>query len=584
MDVAILPDVTQISVQASSQTGKTEVELNLLSYFCATDAGPIMLLEPTFAMCESVSKDRLAPLIRDTEILSRLFGDFRGRRESSNTLLHKKFPGGHLTLSTSQSPSQLASRPIRILLADEIDRFPVSAGGGGSEGEGDPLSLAIKRTITFWNRKLVFVSSPTVKGISRIEREYLKSDQRVFLLPCQHCGAFQELKFERLKYEREDPKNTTRYVCVECQKEWNENLKMELMRLGKWQPRAPFNGNAGFHISELYSPWRRFSDVVEDFLRCEKYEEMLRVFHNTSLGLSFESSLGEVLDWKNVYLSNRSNRYLEGKTILIDDILFATLGADIQADRIELECVGWSSEKNSFSLSYDVLMGDTTQPDVWNQLTDIIQNRSWILKKSGAQIPISLSAIDSGYNTQVVYNFCRKFKSKVVAVKGNPNQRSIVGLPKHVDITLRKGKVASGAKYFPVGVNIAKGELFSWLKLPQPLPSETSPPGYCLFPDHYTENYFKGLVSSEAMVEEIFKGERRIVFNWNQSIRNEPLDARIYARAAAALHGLDRYSKEHWNKLREELGLKIPSQKPEKEDPQEVQPKRKSRKSLLAMN
>ena len=163
MDAVNEPGVSEVVYMTSSQIGKTEILNNIIGYFAHQDPSPMLLIQPTLDMAETWSKDRLAPMIRDTDALTDLFGDPRSR-DSNNTLLHKKFPGGHITMAGANSPSSLASRPIRIVLLDEEDRYPHSAGT-----EGDPGSLAQKRTTTFWNRLLVTASTPTIEDESKIE-------------------------------------------------------------------------------------------------------------------------------------------------------------------------------------------------------------------------------------------------------------------------------------------------------------------------------------------------------------------------------------------------------------------------------
>jgi phage terminase large subunit GpA-like protein len=291
---------------------------------------------------------------------------------------------------------------------------------------------------------------------------------------------------------------------------------------------------------------------------------------NTSLELTYETSVGTRLDWKSLYFSNRDT-YLEGRELLIDDILLITCGVDVQGDRLELEVVGFSETKESFSLDYQVILGDTTQPETWAKLTDFITTTRWRLRSTGAEIPISLTCVDSGYNTQIVYNYCRRMMNKAIPIKGNPHLQSFTGLPKQVDITLKKQRVASGVRLFPLGVNVIKAQLFAWLRLERPLSKEKYPNGFCHFPEHYDETYFQGL-TSEAMVEEAFHGERRIVFKKNTDVRNEPLDARCYAIGAAEISGPSRTSEKGWNNIRRELGLLPPLKEPK--EPKAGKPKK----------
>jgi len=174
MDALSDPEVRRVVFMTSSQIGKTTILENIIGYYIHHEPAPILVVQPTLAMAQSFSKDRLAPMIRDCPSLKGLIKDPR-TRFAENTTLHKKFDGGHISIVGSNSPSSLASRPIKILLVDELDRFELSAGG-----EGDPLNLAIKRTTTFWDRKIFICSTPTIKGISRIEAEYELGDQRKF--------------------------------------------------------------------------------------------------------------------------------------------------------------------------------------------------------------------------------------------------------------------------------------------------------------------------------------------------------------------------------------------------------------------
>ena len=181
MDAFNDPDIQRIVVMTSSQVGKTEILLNAIGYYIDQDPSPMLIVQPTLQMGQSFSKDRLASMIRDTDKIKDCVKDARSR-DSGNTTMHKKFAGGHLSIVGSNSASGLASRPIRILLMDEVDRYEQSAGA-----EGSPISLAVARTKTFWNRKIFMCSTPTIKGLSAIETAFEESDKRYFHVPCPEC-------------------------------------------------------------------------------------------------------------------------------------------------------------------------------------------------------------------------------------------------------------------------------------------------------------------------------------------------------------------------------------------------------------
>jgi len=209
MDALNESNVHSVVVMSSAQVGKTELILNVLGFHIDYDPSPILVIQPTLEMAESFSKDRLAPMIRDTKALRGKVKDAKSR-DSNNTLLHKKFPGGHISLAGANSPASLASRPIRIVLCDEVDRYPTSAGS-----EGDPVNLARKRTATFYNKKVILASTPTLKNASRIEAAYEETDKRRYHVPCPDCGQFQHLKWKQIKWDK-DKLDYTAYYCEAC--------------------------------------------------------------------------------------------------------------------------------------------------------------------------------------------------------------------------------------------------------------------------------------------------------------------------------------------------------------------------------
>lgn len=299
-----------------------------------------MMIQPTISMAETVSKDRITPLFRDTPSLNNKLSTKlrdKGIFATNNTISHKVFPGGHLTLVGANSPTSLASRPIRILLIDEVDRFPESAGS-----EGDPVSLAIKRTTTFRNRKIFLTSTPTERGQSRIEKAFLESDQRYFFVPCVHCGSEQILDWRQVRWNDNDYR-TARYHCLHCDAVITDLERWQSLKHGRWSPSNTFNGIAGFHISELYSPWVSVATIAKNYFESRRGgEELLRVWWNTSLGLPYE----EHQDQTPIHnLMARSEDFSIQR--IPNEVVYITVGTDTQDDRIECTFVGWRSETGS---------------------------------------------------------------------------------------------------------------------------------------------------------------------------------------------------------------------------------------------
>lgn len=494
------PLVEQISVMSSAQVGKTELLLNIIGYFVDYDPSPILLLQPTIEMAQAFSKDRLAPMVRDTPALKGKIKDSKSR-DSGNTILHKSFAGGHITMAGANSPASLASRPIRILLADEPDRYPASAGT-----EGDPFNLAMKRTTTFWNRKIIAVSTPTVKGASRIEKLYEESSKERYFLPCPSCGELQPLSWKNIDFE------TFGHACEACgsissQDDW-------LRYPGVWIAENPDQKkHRGFHLNELVSPWRRWPDIIGQFLRDKASPETLKTFINTSLGETWEDK-GEEVDGDEIY--RRREHY---ETDIPEQVCVLTCAVDVQDDRLELEVVGWAAGYERFSIEFKILRGDPSIPAVWESLDQEISRK--LEHPSGHLLGIACTVIDSGgHFTQQVYQFCKPREIKrVYAIKGVGGAgKPLVGRASKSN----KGKVS----LLPIGVDTGKESVMAHLQIFEP------GPGYYHFPvaPMYDEEYFAQL-TAETCLTTWRNGVA--VRKWKQTRkRNEAFDLAVYNLAA----------------------------------------------------
>ena len=508
MDALNDPSTERVVLMTSAQVGKTEILLNAIGYYMDYDPSPIMVLQPTLDMAKTFSKDRLAPMLRDSPALKDKVGDPRSR-DSDNTVLHKKFTGGHVTIVGANSPSSLASRPVRILLADEVDRYPPSAGE-----EGDPLSLAIKRTTTFWNRKMVFVSTPTIKGYSRIEQEYENSTREEWKVACPHCGEYQAFRWSQIRFD------DGTMECPSCRSRFDEFVWKR--QPGKWVAREENQGSRGFHLNELASPWRRWEEVIADFKKAKDSPELLKTWVNTSLGESWE----EKSDTDASLVMKRREQYMAQ---VPDEVLLLTCGVDVQDDRLELEVVGWSHGKESWGIEYQVFIGDTSQDPVWKQLDQYLQKE--FTYADGTGIHITSTCIDSGgHRTSEVYKFCRaREHRRIFAVKGRGGE----GIP-FIGKPSRNNR--ENAALFVLGVDQGKATIISRLKI------NFEGDGYCHFPmkkeTGYNEDFFEG-ITSESMRIVTKKGVRKVTWVKRPGVRNEPLDCRNYATAAMEIFNPD---------------------------------------------
>ena len=344
------PTVENIVFMTGAQVGKTEIINNSVGYFIHQDPSPMLVVQPTLELAKMWSQDRLSPMLRDTPVLKDKVKDAR-TRDSGKTLYQKSFPGGYIAIVGANSAAGLASRPIRCVFLDEVDRYPASAGS-----EGDPIDLARARTKTFtYNRKIVMVSTPTNKGASRIETAYEQSDQRKYYVPCPDCGHHQVLMWSQVQWDKDAPE-TAQYVCEDCGSCWDDAKRYRAVSRGEWRATAEFNGTAGFHLSGLYSPWTPLGDIAREFLKAKKLPDTLRVFLNTTLAESWEDT-GERVD--DFAVAERAEEY---GPKLDRNILVLSCGVDVQDDRLELEVVGWGKEEESWSVDYRTLYGDPSTP------------------------------------------------------------------------------------------------------------------------------------------------------------------------------------------------------------------------------
>ena len=515
----------------AAQIGGTEAGTNFLGYCMHIAPSPTMFVQPTDEMVKRLSKGRIDPLIEMCPELQQRVAPSKSR-DSNNTITQKSFSGGVLILAGANSAAGLRSVPIRNLVLDEVDAYPQDL-----DGEGSPIDLAMARTRTFPNHRVFMLSTPTIDGSSAIDREFKETDQNYYHVPCPVCGTMQPLVFANLKWEEGDP-DSVKYQCAHCGELIAERHKIDMLANGQWVPSKPERVSPdviGFHLNSLYSPygWHSWRQIVRDFLVAKDNQSKLKVFVNTTLGETW-AERGEAPPYKNLY--NRRERYRIGQVPV--DVCFLTAGVDVQRDRLELEIVGWCADKRSYSIDYRVLEGETAATKVWERLADVLSER-WP-RKDGTELPIRLMAIDTGYNTTHVYTFCRRYSAdRVVPIKGQDHLGMAVAPPKSVDVT-KSGKKVGKLRLWNVGVSFLKGELYAALRLERD-ENNVPPPNYCHFPQ-YDEHYFRGL-TAEEQVKRIVRGYPK--FQWVKRYeRNEPLDCRIYARAAAVIVGLDRLSPE----------------------------------------
>lgn len=500
--------VREIIIMSSSQLLKTEVLLNAIGYFARLDPCPILLLQPTVEMAEGFSKERLAPMIRDTPTLTTLFADPKSRN-SNNTVRKKLYPGGYVQMEGANSPVGLAMRAIRLLLCDEVDRYPPSAGR-----EGDPVSIAMARMETFFNSLIIMTSSPTEKGVSRIEQAYESSDQRKCFVTCVHCRKEQVLTWAHVKWPKGEPHNAQLH-CEQCDTAWPEAARHAMLARHQWKPTAVSQkpGRIGFHGSKLYSPWTQPRQLAVEFMDRKNDTEQLKTFVNTALGEAWEQP-GETLTPAPLY--GRREVYPHP----IPDGQIVTAAVDVQDDRLEVELASWGEGEEVWGIAYRRFMGEPTKTEVWDRLDAYLRMARYFA--DGRPADVALACIDSGFLRDQVYEFCRRAPRFYIPTKGS-------SVRDHALADFPRTRNRHGVYLTTVGTHQGKDLLLRRLSL------NTPGPGYCHWPqsEDYNLEYFEQL-TAETRVKRYSHGHPQIVWEKRRP-RNEALDVRILGYVAIRL-------------------------------------------------
>lgn len=525
----------KIVFQKSSQVGATETGNNWLGSIICISPAPMLYVMPTDSMMKSTSKKRIQPMLENTPALKEKIKPAKSR-DSGNTILEKYFEGGSVTMVGANSPVGLASNAVRYVYMDEVDRYPMDV-----SGEGSAIKLAETRTATFGARKKIFITStPTIAGKSAIAAEYEKTGQREYHVPCPLCGTLQTLKFENLRYEKDKYEEIT-YECDHCHEQFTERHKTKMLARGVWLPKYPEKEDGyvfGYFINALYSPlgWYSWSDMAREYEESEgKIPERI-TWINTKKGETYEVE-GVIPQWEMLYAQRE--KYQRGTAKV--GVAFITAGVDVQADRLEVEIVGWMEGKKSQSMDYRIISGDTATTETWDKLALLLDEA--FPREDGTPMKISIMAVDTGYNTSYVYDFCLRYMGtgRVIPIKGKDDMAMMFSAPRPVQYTGRGEKVNT-IKVYNIGVSLIKSELYGWLK--QIKKDDEVPPGFCYFPE-YDETYFRGITAERYEMSTNKKGYTK--YEWVKKYkRNEPLDCRVYARAAASVFGMDLFNSEHW--------------------------------------
>lgn len=505
-----------IALQKGHQLGGSACGENFIGHAITHAAGNVLAVFATIDDAEKWVLDRFEPMRQSTPELRKRIPD-AGNRDSENTKLRKKFPGGMLNLVSATKAGRLKSTTVRYVLLEEIDEYLLNV-----DGQGNPIELAENRTSNFGRRAKIFANStPTIEGRSQIAKLHDQGDQRRYFVHCPDCQHPQFFSWKNMRWREGDPE-TTLYHCEECGTGNPEHAwKTRGYDEAYWMPTAPGDGKtASFHLSALYAPigWRPWIELARDWLAAQTDVDKMIAFVNNALAETWKDRSAETR-WETI--KRRAEPYV--LRTIPRGCLAITAAVDTQNDRLEVLLTGWGRHMTHWTLDYIVIHGDPATPQPWAELDKLRETP--LVNQFGVPMRIELCGIDSGGGrTQDVYDYCRTRQHQgVFALKGRSDKhRPIIGRPTQVDVTRKGTTLKNGVQLWPVGTDTAKSKIFGALALDEDADLEDRRYRY---PDGLDDEFFKQLCA------EAYNAAKD---RWDKlRPRNEVLDLHVYALACA---------------------------------------------------
>ena len=554
-------NVSEITIEAGTQLGKTLFSFACLGYAIDQDPGTCLYVMPDEQTAKKVLKTRIVPLIHSSPDLRR---HLAGQR-SDISEVRLDFDRMFVFSAWAQSPASLASFPCRYVILDELDKYPRWSGR-----EADPAALAEERTKNYWNRKIIRVSTPTTLG-GLIHRYYRHSDRRRYWVPCPHCGAFQVLTWQQVKWdhgerlERIKELGLAWYECEHCQERIEDSHKPGMLDRGVWAPAGctvandgslkgePEGGShPGFHLSSLYSPWVKFGDAAFTFLDASHDPAKLMNFVNSWLAEVWQEKIDEVDD-EGIRALRRP--YKLGR--VPKEAVVLTAGADVQADRAYYVVRAWGYGETSWLVDYGLLYDDDAERiaelggSPKSCLDKLPIRKAYPVDGTDEVMPIALWCIDARHRTDEVYLFARKHRDIVRSIMGSPTDlKGGLYYASKVDRNQKTGGALKGSQMIWHIDTVRFKDRINRLRTEQP-------PVWFLS-DDVDADYLQHITAEEKVIERNSRGRARPVYTLRPGHeRNDWWDCEVYATCAADMRG-------------------VPHLQPQNERPRKVQVKAQS--------
>lgn len=489
MDAFSNPTIQEITFCAGTQIGKTASEQNMQGYAIDQDPGPMIIVYPTKDLAKSTSQNRLIPMVLLSPVLAGKYHELESEQ------LELQFDSMYIALAWANSPSQLASRPVRYVFFDEVDKFPKWSGK-----EANPIALARERTKTFYNRKIVKVSTPVLED-GNIWQSWLNSDaQYEYFLPCPFCGKLQTLKNAQIKFPKgctpEEAAYTAYYECEFCNQHIDDRHKMGMLRDGKWKKINKNKGrirSVGFHLNSIYSPWLTFGDVAKEFLSTKDSPELLQNFINSWLAEPWKEK-AKIPSTELV----KKNQLPYEKGYVQYDAQIVTMAVDVQLDHFWWAIYGWGPHMKSWLV-------DWGRAETWPEIAEIM-NRDYPREKTGEPVRVNIAGIDAGFRRDEVEQFCTDWMGVAVPMRGSSNAMRTLYTVYNVD----KGANGQGGSVRGLMFDTNKAKDFIFARLGLEPGSEGSLNVY----DDIEEEFCRQICSEQKVEHADRKGN--VTFTWEK--------------------------------------------------------------------
>jgi phage terminase large subunit GpA-like protein len=559
----------EVTVRGSAQIGKTVSLINpTLGAWHAYAPLDSLVVHPTMSAATEWVNNKWKPMRRQAPSLKETFGEGLGGEHRDNTFNQETLSrNGSLKVASAGSPADLTGTSRRLVIMDDVAKFDMT-------DKGDPEALAESRASGFEDAKILRISTSLIKGTCRITAAYARSDQRLFDVPCPHCGHYAPLTWENFEANIKPERLAAAcFSCDACGDAIQHGHKEAMIAQGRWAARNPRGDHPGFHIWRAYAPQRDWASIAVEYARLkgwtriegnietgakEAEAETEQTFWNDVLGLPYETA-SDAPDWEALRDRTEKAEELENGLAILDRGVLPALGilvsagVDCQDDRIEVHVKAFGRNRQRWTVEY-VVIPHHISTEQGRDALDAIMSKAW-RTQLGLDLKIDCLAIDTGAYTDDVWSWAKRYPSnRVLCVKGSSSQNGPFMVPMKFE-RRKDGKAKRFQKRgFMLNVSMMKANFYTWLR--QEDPNER---GYCHFARGLGDEFYRMITSEVKILVRSRTGVTTAKWELAEPTRrNEALDCELYAEAAARRHGWASLTDDQWDLLEAERGAAPP--------------------------